>query len=119
MRFLLSILPLLALASCSGAEEESLKGGEQRLCTAAEAGATTSAKAAELLDAVKQADRGGRKAACARFREVLEDGSKASIPDAPDCRWDSGNTNGNPHFLISLHLTQLKRQARATCGDLE
>ena len=90
-----------------------------RLCSPAEAGAATSAKAAELLDAVRRSDRESRQAACARFREVLEDGSRAGIPDAPGCRWDSGNSNGNPHFLISLHLTQLKRQAGETCGNLD
>jgi hypothetical protein len=119
MRFLLSILPVLALASCSGAEEPSTEGGKERVCTAEEAGAATAAKAAELLSAVKQSDGSNRKAACARFRETIEDGSSAGVPDAPGCRWDSGNTNGNPHFLISLHLTQLKGQAREICGNLE
>jgi hypothetical protein len=119
MRVPLHILPILALASCSGADEQSSEGPEVRLCTAAEAGAAASAKAAELLDTVRQRDRGKRETACARFGEIIEDGSKAGIPDAPGCRWDSGNTNGNPHFLVSLHLTQLKGQAREMCGNLK
>jgi hypothetical protein len=49
---------------------------------------------------------------------VIEDGREADIPDAPNCRWDTRNSNGNPHFLITLHLTQLKRQAAKTCGDI-
>ena len=120
MRLLLGILPAFALAaSCSQADETSSNAGEMHLCTPAEAGAAASAKAAELLAAVKQSGGESRRAACAAFREVLEDGSRANIPDAPGCRWDSGKTNGNPHFLISLHLTQLKRQAGKTCGNLE
>lgn len=119
MRFLLSILPVLALASCSRAEEQSSTGGEERLCTAEEAGAATAAKAAELLGAVKQSDAARRRESCAKFGDVIEDGTRAAIPDAPGCRWDSGNTNGNPRFLISLHLTQLKGQAREFCSNLE
>lgn len=119
MRLLLHILPILALASCSAAEEQAAEGGEARLCTAEEAGAATAAKATELLSAVKQSGPGARQAACARFRDVIDDGTKAGIPDAPGCRWDGGKTNGNPHFMISLHLTQLKGQAREFCGNLE
>jgi hypothetical protein len=120
MRFLLGLLPAFALAaSCSEADVTSSKADEMPLCTPAEAGAAASAKAAELLAAVKRSDRGNREAACTAFREVLEDGSRAGIPDAPACRWDSANSNGNPRFLVSLHLTQLKRQAGETCGKLD
>jgi hypothetical protein len=119
MRLLFIVLPIVAsAASCSKAEEASSAEREKSLCTAAEAGNVTAAKAAELLSAVRQSDAANRAAACARFREVIEDGRKANIPDVPNCRWDSRNSNGNPHFLISLHLTQLKNQARKTCKDL-
>ena len=120
MRLLLSIIPALALAaSCSKPEEVPSEGNEERLCTAAEAGAVTAAKAAELLNAVRQSDGASRRAACARFEEVIQDGSKASFPDAAGCRWDDRDSNGNPRFLISLHLTQLKRQVREMCGDMK
>ncbi|PSJ43479.1 hypothetical protein [Allosphingosinicella deserti] len=120
MKLLLGVLPILALAaSCSQAEEGSPQGSEKRLCTAAEAGAATAARATELLNTVKESDSKTRDAACARFAEVIEDGRKANIAALPGCRWDNRNSNGNPHFLISLHLTQLKGQARATCGNLD
>lgn len=120
MRPLLSMISVLALApGCSKSEEASPGGREERLCTAAEAGPVTAAKAAELLDAVRQSDKAGQGAACARFAEVIKDGRKADIPDRPDCRWDDRNSTGNPHFLISLHLTQLKGKARATCRNMQ
>ena len=119
MRLAPAILPLLAFAaSCSEAEHASAGKGERPLCTAEEAGAAAAAKATELLNAVRESDAAGRQAACARFGEVIEDGTKAGIPDASACRWDSANSNGNPRFLISLHLTQLKGQAREMCGNL-
>ena len=114
------LLPALALAvSCSGREEAKPQETEARLCTAGEAGAAAAAKATELLDAVRQSKSTERDAACARFREVIADGRKAGIVDASDCRWDDRNSNGNPRFLISLHLTQLKGQARKFCGKLD
>jgi hypothetical protein len=117
MRLLLCALSLLALAGgCSKGEEASPEKTEKQLCTAEEAGAVTAAKAAELLEAVRRSKGAGRAAACARFMEVIEDGSKAGIQDVPGCRWDSRNSNGNPRFLISLHLTQLKGQVRDKCG---
>jgi hypothetical protein len=120
MRLLLIILPIFALgASCSKGEEVSPEGSEKPLCSAAEAGAVTAAKAAELLAAVRRSDSADRGAACARFKDVIEDGRKANVPNAPNCRWDDRNSNGNPHFLISLHLTQLKGQARKMCKNLE
>jgi hypothetical protein len=120
MRLQLIILPIFALAgSCSRGAEESREGSEKPLCTAAEAGAVTAAKAAELLAAVRQSDSAGRRAACAKFKEVIEDGRKANVPDSLNCRWDNRNSDGNPHFLISLHLTQLKGQARKTCRSLD
>lgn len=120
MRLLLGTLPLFALAaSCSEGEEATADAGQAQLCTAAEAGAVTAAKATELLDAVRQSDGAARDAACARFKAVIEDGRKADIADAPNCRWDDRNSNGNPRFLISLHLTQLKGQVRKECGKLE
>ena len=120
MKLLLGVLPVLAVAaSCSKAEEATPGGSEKPLCTAAEAGALTASKATELLNAVKESDSKARSAACARFAEVIEDGRKANIADLPSCRWDVRNSNGNPHFLISLHLTQLKNQARAACGNLD
>jgi hypothetical protein len=119
MRLLLIVLPILAaVASCSKGEEVPPEGREKPLCTAAQAGAVTAAKAAELLAAVRQSDRADRGGACARFEEVIEDGRKAGIADAPSCRWDNRNSDGNPRFLISLHLTQLKGQARKTCKNL-
>lgn len=120
MRLRLSILLVTVLAgACSKVEEAPPEESADQLCTAAEAGAVTAAKATELVNAVKQGDGAARSAACAKFREVIEDGSKAGIPDAPNCRWDDRNSNGNPRFLISLHLTQLKGQVRAACGRLE
>jgi hypothetical protein len=120
MRLLSIILPIFALAaSCSKGEEVSPEGTEKPLCTAAEAGAVTAARAAELLTAVRRSASADRGAACARFKEVIEDGRKAEVSDVPHCRWDSRNSNGNPHFLISLHLTQLKGQARKTCKNLD
>ncbi|HEX9954744.1 MAG TPA: hypothetical protein VGB48_05955 [Allosphingosinicella sp.] len=114
------LLPALALAvSCSGGEEAKSREAEARLCTAEEAGAAAAAKATELLDAVRQSNGAARDAACSRFREVIADGRKAGITDASDCRWDNRNSNGNPRFLISLHLTQLKGQARKFCGKLD
>ncbi|WP_165356309.1 hypothetical protein [Sphingosinicella sp. BN140058] len=79
----------------------------------------TAAKAAELLNAVEQSDGPDRAAACTRFGAVIEDGKKAGIADTPSCRWDDRNSNGNPRFLISLHLTQLKGQARKMCRNLD
>jgi hypothetical protein len=118
VKILLGTLPLLVLtASCSKADDAGAKG-EKPLCTAEAAGAVTAEKATELLNAVSQSDRASRGAACARFKEVIEDGSKANIPDASSCRWDNRNSNGNPRFLISLHLTQLKGQARKICGNI-
>jgi hypothetical protein len=120
MRLLLIICPILAFtASCSKGEEGSPQGSEKQLCTAEEAGAATAAKAEELLTAVNQSESASRATACARFKEVIEDGRKANIEDAASCRWDSRNSNGNPHFLISLHLTQLKGQARKMCEKLD
>ena len=120
MKLLLGVLPILALAaSCSQAEEASRQESEKRLCTAAEAGAATAARATELLNAVKESDGKTRSAACAMFAEVIEGGRKANIADIPGCRWDNRNSNGNPHFLISLHLTQLKNQAREACKNLD
>ena len=117
MRLMLSMLPVLALAaSCS--EEAPPAEKEERLCTAGEAGAVTAAKAAELLNAVRDSDGASRAAACGRFREVIADGGKAGIGEGPGCRWDSRNSNGNPRFLISLHLTQLKGQVRKMCGKM-
>jgi hypothetical protein len=119
MKLLTKCLPLLALAaSCSKVEDGGAKG-ETPLCTAQAAGTVTAAKAAELVNAVRQSHGASRAASCARFTQVLADGSKAGIPNASDCRWDDRNSNGNPNFLISLHLTQLKGQVREICGDLE
>jgi len=120
MKRLLSILPILAFAaSCSkGGEEAAATVAEKPLCTAAEAGAVTAAKATELLEATRQPGAKGR-AACARFKEVIEHRAKAGIPDAAKCRWDDRNSNGNPRFLISLHLTQLRGRARRSCSNLE
>ena len=113
-------MPVLALAaSCSNGEKASTESREPPLCSAAEAAAVTASKASELLAAVRQSDSTNRGGACARFREVIEDGRKANIADMRSCRWDSRNSNGNPHFLISLHLTQLKGQARETCKNLD
>jgi hypothetical protein len=120
MKPILSTMLVLALAaSCSKGEEGSAAASEDRLCTAEEAGAAAAAQAAELLDAVKRSAGATRAAACARFEEVVEDGGKAGIPDRPGCRWDDRNSNGNPRFLISLHLTQLKGQARQACGKIK
>jgi hypothetical protein len=117
---MLLALPAVALvAACFKGEEVPPEGREKPLCTAEEAGAATAAKAAELLKAVRESDRATRAPACGRWKEIIEDGRKAGIADAPNCRWDSRNSNGNPHFLISLHLTQLKGQARQTCRDLK
>jgi hypothetical protein len=116
MRLLLGALSVLALAGGCSKGEAPPEEQAGRLCTAKEAGAVTAAKAAELLDAVRQSKGASRAAACARFREVVEDGSKAGIQDVPGCRWDSRNSNGNPRFLISLHLNQLKNQVRKECG---
>ena len=120
MRLQLVALPLFALAaSCSKGSEAPAEESARRLCTAEEAGAVTAAKATELLEAVRQSDGASRGAACAQFKAVIEDGSKAGIADAANCRWDDRNSNGNPRFLISLHLTQLKGQARKICGSLD
>ncbi|HEY7811278.1 MAG TPA: hypothetical protein VIA98_12970 [Allosphingosinicella sp.] len=120
MTRLWGLLPVAALAaSCSGGEEGPRQEAEARLCTAKEAGAAAAAKAADLLDTVRQSKGAARDAACARFKEVIADGSKAGIGDASACRWDDRNSNGNPRFLISLHLTQLKGQARKFCGKLD
>jgi hypothetical protein len=119
MKYLLSILAALALtASCSNPDEAGAKA-EKPLCTAEAAGAVTAQRSAELLNALRQSDRVSRGAACERFKEVLENGSNAKIADSPSCRWDNRNSNGNPHFLISLHLTQLKGQAEQICGNLK
>ncbi len=119
MKLSLGTLPLLALvAACSQAEEAPKAEGGERLCTAEEAGAATAARAAELLKAVNESDGAGRAPACAQFAAVIADGRKARIPNLPGCRWDGRNSNGNPHFLISLHLTQLKREARKSCGTI-
>ena len=119
MRLLPIVLPVVALAAaCSGAEEVTAEETEERLCSAAEAGAVTAEKADALLKAVTRANSTDRAAACAKFKEVIEDGRKANIGKASGCRWDSRNSNGNPHFLISLHLTQLKGKARQTCRNL-
>jgi hypothetical protein len=120
MRPPLFILLTSALAaSCSKSEEASLQGSEKPLCTAEAAAAVTAEKATELLNGVRQSEGAERGAACSRFKQVIEDGSEARIPNAPDCRWDTRNSNGNPHFLVSMHLTQLKGQARKFCGELE
>jgi hypothetical protein len=118
-RLLGTMLVLVLAASCSRGDDGSTAATEQQLCTADEAGAAAATKAAELLKAVEQSDGASRAAACARFEDVIEDGSKADIPDLPSCRWDDRNSNGNPRFLVSLHLTQLKGRARATCGNLK
>jgi hypothetical protein len=119
MKLLMRTLPLLALgASCSQADDGE-STGERPLCSAEVAGAVTAAKATELMNAVRQSDGTDRGATCARFKEVIQDGSKVRIPSSPHCRWDNRNSNGNPHFLISLHLTQLKGQAREICGKLD
>jgi hypothetical protein len=119
MNILMGSLPLLALvASCSEAEDGGTSVGTT-LCTAEAAGAATAGKAAELVNAVRQSEGASRAASCVRFKEVLADGSKAGIPNSPGCRWDDRNSNGNPNFLISLHLTQLKGQVREICGNLE
>lgn len=112
------VLVLVLAASCSKAVEAPAGEGEVPLCTAADAGAAAAARAGELLKAVKQSVGASRAAACARFEDIIADGRKADIPDRPDCRWDDRNSNGNPHFLISLHLTQLKGQAGEACGNL-
>ena len=120
MRLLLNVLPVLALAaSCSKGEEAAPEASEKPLCSAEQAGAVTAAKANELLNAVRQSDKADRGAACAKFSAVIEDGRKAGIGDNPSCRWDDRNSNGNPHFLISMHLTQLKGQARHRCKNLD
>jgi hypothetical protein len=120
MKRLQGIMVVLVLAaSCSKDEEGSTAAGKHQLCTAEEAGAAAAEKAAKLLEAVRKNEGAARGAACARFEDVIADGSKADIPDLPSCRWDDRNSNGNPRFLISLHLTQLKGQARAACGDLK
>jgi hypothetical protein len=118
-RILATMFVLVLAASCSRGDGGSTAATGQQLCTAEEAGAAAADKAAELLEAVKRSDGPSRGAACARFRDVIEDGGKADIPDLASCRWDDRNSNGNPRFLISLHLTQLKGQAGATCGNLE
>ncbi len=119
MKLLPIIVPVLILtASCSEPDGEATKG-EKPLCTAEAAGAVTAEKATELLNAVKRSEGAARRAACARFKAVIDDGGNAGIADAPSCRWDNRNSNGNPRFLISLHLTQLKGQARQSCGDLD
>ncbi|HEX8578246.1 MAG TPA: hypothetical protein VF655_01465 [Allosphingosinicella sp.] len=118
-RILRTLILALLAASCSGGEEGPRQEAEARLCTSKEAGAAAAAKATELLDAVRQGKGAARDAACARFREVIADGRKAGIADASDCRFDDRNSNGNPRFLISLHLTQLKGQARKLCGKLD
>lgn len=120
MKALLIALPILALAACSqGEDAASPEPGAKPLCTAEDAGAATAAKAAELLAATRTTKKADREAACTRFADVIDDGTKAGIADAATCRWDNRNSNGNPRFLVSLHLTQLKGQARKVCGNLD
>ena len=119
MKILLRTLSVLALAaSCSKADNGGAKA-EKPLCTAEAASAVAAAKATELLNAVRQSDGASRGAACARFKEVTENGSIAKIADSPSCRWDDRNSNGNHRFLVSLHLTQLTGQAKEICGNLK